>query len=273
MSRSPHTYSYILFGVYSLCFIFGTIQSKKRENKQTKLTRTVLRYNLVDGLGDIIINPDSEKIGHTWSQGSIWEKHLIRKFYSLLPTDQYFVAFDLGAQTGCFSLLAKYFPNSAWHAFEPIQEAAELLRDNLAINNIHNVFVHQVAVARFAGRSTLNMPDMDKWGLATLGPNPLRFTPTIKRTISCINLDSFVDANQIPRVHFMKLDTEGAELPILLGAEKMIARDHPIILMEYYETNMAQCGVLKQEVDAFLARMGYTWEFVSPDDILCTPTH
>jgi FkbM family methyltransferase len=262
---------YIFLGVYSLCFISGTIQGKKRENNKTKLTRTVLRYNLVDGLGDIIINPDSEKIGHTWSKGSIWEKPLIQKFYSLLPIDQYFVAFDLGAQTGCFSLLAKYFPNSAWYAFEPIQEAAELLKDNLAINNIHNVFVHQVAVARFAGTSTLNMPDMGNWGLSTLGPNPLRFKPTITRKINCIDLDSFVDTHQIPKVHFMKLDTEGAELPILLGARRMIARDCPIILMEYNEINMAQCGVLKHEVNDFLTEMGYEWQLISSEDILCTP--
>ena len=75
---------------------------------------------------DIYIAPLSEKIGHTWSHGEIWEKHLIQKFFSLLPANDFFVAFDLGAQTGCFSLLAKYFPNSIWYSFEPIKKLQQL---------------------------------------------------------------------------------------------------------------------------------------------------
>jgi len=58
-----------------------------------------IEYNLVAGLPNIYITPISEKIGHTWQQGKVWEKHLIQKFYSLLKThDDYFVAIDLGAQ-------------------------------------------------------------------------------------------------------------------------------------------------------------------------------
>ena len=40
-------------------------------------------------------------------------------------------------------------------------------------------------------------------------------------------------------------------------------RDHPIMIMEYNETNMKQCNVLKQDVDAFLKKMGYEWKLIS----------
>ena len=50
----------------------------------------------------------------------------------------------------------------------------------------------------------------------------------------------------------MKLDTEGSELYILRGAKNMIMRDHPIMLIEYNETNMKQCGVVKDDLDNFL---------------------
>ncbi len=114
---------------------------------------------------------------YTWVQGSVWDKELIKKFYTLLKNHQgSFVVLDLGAQTGSFSLLAKYFPQSSWYAFEPIEEAVNTLKDNLLLNNIQNVAVHQVAVTDFSGFITLAMPPMDSWGLATVGSNPLRFT-------------------------------------------------------------------------------------------------
>ena len=112
-----------------------------------------LVYNLVDGLPDICISPITEKIGVTWSNGYIWDKPLIQKFYSRLPADDFFIVFDLGAQTGSFSLLAKYFPNSSWYAFEPLQEAADTLKENLLLNDIHNVSVYQIAASDFSGKT------------------------------------------------------------------------------------------------------------------------
>ena len=91
--------------VFPLYFAYG--------NSQANLSSDVrkVQYNLVDGLPDIYISSNSEKIGHTWSNGNVYEKHLIRTFYNLLPANDFCVVIDLGAQTGCFSLLAKYFLN------------------------------------------------------------------------------------------------------------------------------------------------------------------
>jgi FkbM family methyltransferase len=231
-----------------------------------------VRYNLVEGLPDIYLTSSSEKIGHTWANGIVWDKDLIREFYLLLSRQNPdFIVIDLGAQTGSFSLLAKYFPDSRWYAFEPIREAAEALKVNLFLNGINNVSVYQVAASDFSGRAVLKMPDMNEWGLSTMGANVLRFVSIAEREIDCIDLDSFVAANHIDQVHFMKLDTEGWELHILKGAKNLIIRDRPIILMEYNETNMKQCGVIKKEVDDFLQSMGYDWRLISSEDILCSP--
>jgi len=232
----------------------------------------ILRYNLVKDLPDVYLTPFSEKIGHTWQNGQVWDKQLIHKFYSIITKhNEPFVVFDIGAQTGSFSLLAKFLPNSSWYAFEPLKEAAETLKTNLELNNVQNVFVFQAAVSDFSGHAQLKMPPMNAWGLSTIGPNCLRFTPIEERSVDCIDLDSFVLARHISKIDFMKLDTEGSELAILMGALKVIARDRPVILMEYNETNMKQCGVVKDQVDAFLNAINYDWEQVSGDDILCIP--
>lgn len=247
-----------IFYYVSLCSIFS-------------LSYGAVSYNLVDGKPNIYITESSEKIGHTWSNGYVWEKHLIKKFYDLLPNDKQCVVIDLGAQTGCFSLLAKFFPQSRWYSFEPILEAANELRNNLALNEIRNVTVFQVAVTDFSGTATLKMPRMDEWGLSTIGDNVQRFSTVMKREVLCVDLDSFVAQNAINKVDFVKIDTEGSEFFILKGAEKVIERDHPTILMEYNEVNMKQCNVQKSEVHEFLSKHGYEWRLVSNEDIICTP--
>lgn len=230
-----------------------------------------VQYNLISGKPDVLLTPISVKIGQTWLKNTVWEKHLIQKFHDLLPNNEAFVVFDLGAQTGSFSLMAKFFPQSQWYAFEPILEASNALKDNLKLNKIQNVSVHQVAATNYSGKIVLNMPRMDDWGLATIGSNVKRFVPAMSREVECIELDLFVEKRGIDKVHFMKLDTEGSELSILQGARKMILRDRPIILMEYNEINMSQCGVRKEDLHCFLKEMGYQWALVSNEDILCTP--
>lgn len=231
-----------------------------------------LSYNLVEGHPNIYLDPLSEKIGCTWMNGVVWDKPLIQKFYSLLAQQSDpFVVLDLGAQTGSFSLLAKYFPRSHWYAFEPIQEAAFTLEKNLMLNSIHNVSVYQTAVSDTVGKAILKMPNLDAWGLATLGKNVLRFNPLSEREVDCTTLDQFVNENQVNKVHFMKIDTEGWELYILRGAKDLILRDRPVILMEFNATNMRQCNVTQIEIENFLRSMNYEWELISTEDILCTP--
>ena len=238
-----------------------------------KTELNAISYNLVLDKPNIEITPLTEKIGHTWVNGVVWDKPLIYEFYSLLKQAKSdIVVLDIGAQTGCFSLLAKYFPYSTWYAFEPIQEAVTALQDNVKLNAINNVSVLQTAVSDFSGTITLKMPDMGVWGLATIGATPLRFDTVVsEREVPCIDLDSFVRTNNIKRIDFIKIDTEGAELSILRGAQQMILRDHPVILMEYNEMNMKQCGVTKEEINQFLTEVGYTWKQISSDDILCLP--
>jgi len=271
MSKLISTFTCIILGISSFCSAYD------RSEFSPGLTETdhyeKLVYNLVEGLPNIYLTPFSEKIGHTWDQGVVWDKPLIKKFYSRLAMhDPFFVVIDLGAQTGSFSLLAKYFPHSRWYAFEPIKEAADTLKTNLFLNHIQNVSVYQMAASDYSGQAILKLPpNLNGWGLATIGSNVLRFTPDGERSIDCIDLDSFIVSNSIEKVDFMKLDTEGWELYILKGAKNLIMRDQPVILMEYNETNMKQCNVRKEEINDFLQTMGYEWELISSEDILCIP--
>ena len=53
-------------------------------------------------------------------------------------------------------------------------------------------------------------------------------------TAQITTLDSYVNENNLPRVDFIKLDVEGAELDVLRGAAATIARFKPILALSAY---------------------------------------
>lgn len=242
------------------------------EVQEEQGVRSSNHYFLIKGLPEVIVSKETENIGATWKEGKVWDQPLIEQFYSLLSkAKKEIVVVDVGAQTGSFSLLAKYLPDSQWYAFEPISEAVAQLKVNLSLNAIKNVSVEEACVSNEAGHKILKLPSDTHWGLATLGDSPSRFNKYDQRKVKAIKLDDFIDEHHISHVDFMKIDTEGWELFVLKGAQKMIQRDHPVILMEYNESNMKQCGVSQLEVHELLKELGYEWKLISHEDILCVP--
>ena len=229
-------------------------------------------YNLVYELPNILISEQTERLGETWRHGEVWDKPLINRFFSLMHNKtEPLVVLDVGAQTGSFTLLSKFMPASQWYAFEPIQEAADLLKGNLELNEIQNVEVHPVAVSDRAGSVSLKLPIDAHWGLSTLGDTPLRFGVYSTRAVESIDLDTFALNKGIKKVDFIKIDTEGWELFVLRGAKELIRRDKPTILMEFNRTNMEQCQVDPGDVLHMLYELDYEWTLVSSEDLLCTP--
>ena len=64
-------------------------------------------------------------------------------------------------------------------------------------------------------------------GASTLNPNG-------SETGKIITLDSWIEENKLPRVDWIKMDVEGAELDALMGAATTIARFKPILTISAY---------------------------------------
>jgi FkbM family methyltransferase len=228
-------------------------------------------YNLVYDQPNILITEEAEKLGCAWNNGNVYDKPLINRFYSLLKNRTGpITVLDIGAQTGIFTLLSKFLPNSKWYAFEPIKEATDILQLNLRLNNIKNVEVYPYAISNRSGRDILRLPGYSELGLATLGRKPLRFNQFTLREIECLELDTFISEKNISKVDFIKIDTEGWEFFVLQGGKKMLTRDRPVILMEFNLVNMQQCGIYPSQIIELLNDLDYEWESL-PDDIICIP--
>jgi FkbM family methyltransferase len=161
------------------------------------------------------------------------------------------VVIDIGANIGAISLYAaKIVKNGKVLAFEPLPGIADDLRDNIKLNKLRNVEVHQVALGPKTGTVSMR-PDLSERGSSTLltkqRPNHTYGKPI---QVSVRRLDDYT-AN-LTHVDLMKLDVEGYELGVLLGAVQTIKRFQPPMILEYDPKSP-----LKGKLDALLSKLEY----------------
>jgi FkbM family methyltransferase len=121
---------------------------------------------------------------------------------------------DVGANVGTYTILASGICRARTYAFEPDPDTLLRLRRNIEINRLsERVQVHNCALGASKGDVAFTV------GLDTL--NRLATdSDEATRTVSMERLDEVVsDSNPV----MMKVDVEGAELEVLLGAERVLA--------------------------------------------------
>jgi len=174
------------------------------------------------------------------------------------------IFFDLGANIGLFTLLAARIVGECGKvfSFEPDQENAARLRENIARNNFKNVTVVQAGVWSTTGELNF-VPGPDSspdraWGKFIAGARDEAGVAT-----GCVSLDDFVRDAPIPDA--IKCDVEGAEVKAMQGSEKLLSKHHPWILCETHspENNAT--------VRQFFGRFDYQVETIDETHLLALP--
>ncbi len=141
------------------------------------------------------------------------------------------VIIDMGAHIGTFSLLASAKVGSGKvYAIEACKETFNLLRINVALNQCNNISVHHTAMSDKEGMVTLHY-DMAEgnWGHSTV-----KKLSEFNETVNSSTLPDFMKKNHIDKCHFMKLNIEGAEFPVLLSTPKDVLQRFGTILALYH---------------------------------------
>ena len=146
------------------------------------------------------------------------------------------VLVDVGANIGVTSLTigaaAPY--HAELLAFEPDERSLPLLRHNLATNDFPHARILDCALAERDGVARLRCGARNA-ATSTLA-EPHSRTQTIGASFKEVpvrRLDSVLPELGIDRLDFLKLDVEGGETPVILGASEMIARHQPVIFTEF----------------------------------------
>lgn len=223
-----------------------------------------IETNLFDNIM-VKIHPQAAEIGGAWSHGpgnSIsTERAGIKFIYERSLHFESPIFMDIGANTGSYSLLPKANPSMFCYAFEPMPTSYEFLNINIALNGLQDkVKTFLIALADKAETGTLKYPNSGKEsGLATLGDPTLYHSSAkewAKIQVPVRTLDSIAIENGISRVDIIKIDTEGCELLVLKGGEKLIMDCLPEIMLEY-EGTTAMFGYDCKDITCLLESWGY----------------
>jgi FkbM family methyltransferase len=169
---------------------------------------------------------------------------------ALLPAlcDQRYISIDVGANWGSYTAhLAKV--SRQVFAFEPVPEQAAFLR---AAFRAEKVAVIERAVSKKGGRLPLFLDGPD-FALSSLKDSHSFGKNTVEVDVCCL------DELSLPETAFVKIDVEGHELEVLHGAEKLLERDFPCIVVEAEERHRQNAVDLVQK---YLNELGYEGWFL-----------
>jgi FkbM family methyltransferase len=144
------------------------------------------------------------------------EREMVEDFAASIQADD--VVWDVGANLGVFSLLAAdQAVDGRVVAFEPFRPTARRLQENVALTDpVGDVDVETVALWNETGWTELGV---DRVELGTQTPTlDARSGQDMIIAVQAVG-DELVDAGQQPAPDVLKVDVEGAELPVLDGLE------------------------------------------------------
>jgi len=184
-----------------------------------------------------------------------------------LPNDA--VVVDGGANIGFFTVPVAHRTQGRGTriiSFEPQRQLFQALGGSLAINGYRHVYLHNCGLGTEPGIAQL--PAVDYSMAQDFGTVSLSDETTVNEhgwmNDRVVDVTS-IDAMDLPRLDFFKLDVEGYEVPALTGAIATIKKHRPWIWVEYFITGAEP---IKQ---ALCSVSDYDYYIVDYQNMLCMP--
>lgn len=194
--------------------------------------------------------PDSQSASNVVYFTERYDPAEMRFLEAYLRPGDWFV--DAGANIGTYSLLARSLVGASGRVdgFEPHPVAARRFAENVQINGLDNVVVHQAAVGSEPGMvDFIDGADVSNRVKSSLDPD----RPTIE--VPVVTLDQELAAG---RYAMGKIDVEGYETAALAGAANRLgAADPPVWQIELLEHQLVKAGSSRSELIDLLDRFGY----------------
>ena len=205
------------------------------------------------------VDPDVSSVGGSffYDPPRVYDPYPLEWTYNELKNQAEPVLYDVGASSGCFTLLAAVIPELRVMAWEPTTPGYEFLIHNIVLNNLdQRVQTFDSAIADYKGSGWFNeVIDIGGLGCSMLGGVPFEGKECCKVHKNVDTLDSWI--GEAPPPTLIKIDTEGGELAVLLGAVQTIKLYHPVIVCEYEPLCTAQYGYHPELLVKMVSDLGY----------------
>ena len=236
------------------------------------------RVTTVEGLV-MHVDPSDFAVGHTVARTGSYEPDVSAALRARLRPGATFV--DVGANIGWFSILAASLvgPTGRVVAVEPNPDNVALLLRSAQENGFDNIDAHCVALAEEPGAVALETDGSNGRVIPVDGPPPAPVRASY--VVAAHPLDELLERGGTSHVDVMKIDVEGAEPMAVRGARRMLQRDHPVLVSEFYPLALdsAPWGSAQGYLD-LLRSLGYRLQVIGvggdqPDaaifELACAP--
>ena len=165
---------------------------------------------------------------------------------------------DVGHSTGWFAVPVAMMGVEVW-GFEPLPNAYKRAKENMALNGVDYTLINK-AVSDSSGEATFRYKA--RLPLTSGGTlEPKVHGGNDRMTVEVTTLDETLPADM--DVSLIKVDVEGHEINVLRGAEKVIARCRPSMVLE------ANSHDKLMELETWLNNHDYEWEIVDMRNMIC----
>lgn len=178
---------------------------------------------------------------------------------------------NVGACIGCYSLVFHYiFPNAEIVALEPSSNNYPYLLHNTS--HASRIKAYQLAASDKREMVTLSVPSLETKELLNMGDQNCGLisiygdTDILRNEVLAVRLDDLVDS-----VDFIKIDAEGHDYPVLLGAQRLLDESRPALLIEFNHSNFQMSGFSAENISDLLLRYSYTVVARIHNDFLFVP--
>ena len=168
------------------------------------------------------------------------------------------IVFDVGAHIGLCSLpISRVLAENGFcFAFEPVEDNLKYLSSHLKMNNIKNVKVIPHLVGDIPLEKVEFFIHKECSGMSSVCRSKMKedlFKQVQKKQVT---IDDFVqEHNCIPEL--LKIDVEGAEKSVLLGAEKVLKKYHPQIILSVHPKQIEMMGYTLEDLMNIIHSFNY----------------
>ncbi len=168
----------------------------------------------------------------TYEAGTLWViEKCLREGNALI---------DVGSNIGLISLFASRLvrANGCIHAFEPDPTTFSILKENVQLNRAENIYIHPAALGSAKStRLLFRNVEYNRGASSFIRPSE---SASEGVQVDIWTLDGFLAETALPNLKMIKVDVEGWEHEVLMGAHSLLASPNPPILcVEYDKTRLA----------------------------------
>ena len=185
-----------------------------------------------------------------WRKARYGHEGELKLLASIVPRDR--VAIDVGANRGNYTFFLSKLARKTV-AYEPSPPLARFLREA----RLPGVDVREVGVSDLSGTLTycvpLNLHSRPQYNIGYLGSGLPDDTPGIELPVQVVRLDE----EKLGQVGFIKIDVEGHEFQVIEGAQELLRRCRPNLLVEILEGRGDRQQITQNRTVCLLDRLGY----------------